>query len=216
METTSDNQTTQPIQTTQNNKPKPKLRSVPKATRVILRQHGKKCSQVVIMDGIFSRYDLIDNEHKRNHIKKLLKRALDKATNETMDIKRHKNSFSLIAKKDVKTNTKINKVKKSKASTQSGQPTQPTQSAQPIETNETNQQSSHKWQYFDNGWFDYHTEASKLVEEAYQDYIAHPGMWDVRAVKSGRWQYQVDFPNMKQTNIEHDDHTQRDIRRIAV
>ena len=36
---------------------------------------------------------------------------------------------------------------------------------------------------------------------------------DVRAVKSGDFRYQIDFKAMKQTNIEHVNHTVRDIRR---
>jgi hypothetical protein len=200
-------------------KPKPKLRSVPKATRVILRQKGEKCSQVAILDGIFSRYDLADNEDRRKHVRKLLNRALERGTNDTQDIKRHKNSFSLIVKQSARKSDKTAKSAKStksRSKTANKTPTPSTGSSTlPTETN-TIESVTHKWQYFDNGWFDYHPDASKAVEEAYQDYISNPGMWDVRAVKSGRWHYQVDFPNMKQTNIEHDDHTQRDIRRIAL
>jgi hypothetical protein len=200
-------------------KPKPKLRSVPKATRVILRQKGEKCSQVAILDGIFSRYDLADNEDRRKHVRKLLNRALERGTNDTQDIKKHKNSFSLIVKQSARKSGKPAKGTKSRSKKADPTPQTPTpprgSSTLPTETN-TTESSTHKWQYFDNGWFDYHPDASKAVEEAYQDYVSNPGMWDVRAVKSGRWHYQVDFPNMKQTNIEHDDHTQRDIRRIAL
>lgn len=71
-----------------------------------------------------------------------------------------------------------------------------------------------QWQYYDGGWRDYDDEASRIVEEAYQDYLANPNMLDVRSVQSGMWNYQVDFLNMKQTNINHFAHTVRDIRRI--
>jgi len=70
------------------------------------------------------------------------------------------------------------------------------------------------WQYFDNGWKNYAREASKIVEEVYQDYLKTPGSYDVRAVRSGQWLYQVDFINMKQTNIQHEAHTIREIRRV--
>eukprot|EP01101_Sappina_pedata_P011882 TRINITY_DN8060_c0_g1_i1.p2 TRINITY_DN8060_c0_g1~~TRINITY_DN8060_c0_g1_i1.p2 ORF type:complete len:238 (-),score=93.80 TRINITY_DN8060_c0_g1_i1:73-786(-) len=70
------------------------------------------------------------------------------------------------------------------------------------------------WQYFDNGWKSYSKEADAFVEEAYQDYLKTPGSYDVRAIKSGAWMYQVDFINMKQTNIQHEAHTVRDIRRV--
>lgn len=205
-------------------KPKPKLRSVPQATRVILRQRGEKCSQVAILDGIFSRYDLTDNDDRRKHVRKLLNRALDRGTNDLQDIKRHKNSFSLIvkqttpsARKSAPKSAKSAKITKSRSKNANQTPPTPatTNTTTSTETNPS-ESNTHKWQYFDNGWFDYNLDASKAVEEAYQDYISNPGMWDVRAVKSGRWHYQVDFPNMKQTNIEHDDHTQRDIRRITL
>jgi len=71
-----------------------------------------------------------------------------------------------------------------------------------------------QWQYSERGWKDYDIDASDLVEAAYQGYLSNPGMCDVRAVKSGQWQYQVDFVNMKQTNIQHEGHTTRNIRRV--
>jgi len=52
------------------------------------------------------------------------------------------------------------------------------------------------------------------VEEVYQNYLANRGDTDVRAVKSGTWEYQVDFLGMKQMNIVHDNHTVRNIRRV--
>jgi len=70
------------------------------------------------------------------------------------------------------------------------------------------------WQYYDNGWKPYEKAASDVIEEAYQDYLKDPGNFDVRAIKSGHWMYQVDFANMKQTNIQHEAHTVRNIRRV--
>jgi len=70
------------------------------------------------------------------------------------------------------------------------------------------------WQYFDGIWKHYSREADRVVEEAYQDYLKNPGCFDVRAIKSGQWMYQVDFVNMKQTNIQHESHKVRDIRRV--
>jgi len=72
------------------------------------------------------------------------------------------------------------------------------------------------WQYEDKGWKNYDVEASNTVEEVYQGYLANRGDTDVRAVHSGSWEYQVDFMAMKQTNIQHDNHTVRNIRRVAV
>jgi len=74
---------------------------------------------------------------------------------------------------------------------------------------------THVWQYEDHGWHLYDGPASDIVEDAYQEYISNPGMMDVRAVHSGKWNYQVDFINNTQTNIDHTSHTQRNIKRIV-
>jgi len=74
----------------------------------------------------------------------------------------------------------------------------------------------HFWQYKDGPWKNYDGEASNTVEQVYQNYLANKGDTDVRAVKSGSWEYMVDFLAMKQTNIQHDNHTVRDIRRLPV
>jgi len=69
------------------------------------------------------------------------------------------------------------------------------------------------WQYYDSGWKNYLPDASDTVEEVYQNYKSNRGDTDVRAVKSGQWEYMVDFMAMKQTNIQHENHTIRNIRR---
>jgi len=75
---------------------------------------------------------------------------------------------------------------------------------------------SHRWEYCNDqrGWSNYDTKASDVLEGVYQGYLANKGDTDVRAVKSGQWEYQVDFMAMKQTNIQHANHTVRDIRRV--
>lgn len=72
------------------------------------------------------------------------------------------------------------------------------------------------WQYTDDaGRFqNYDALASDTVEECYEEYLKNPHMMDVRAVRSGDWQYQVDFLQMKQTNILHQNHRVRTIRRV--
>lgn len=72
------------------------------------------------------------------------------------------------------------------------------------------------WQYYDNGWKNYELEASDVVEEVYQKYLQNKGDTDVRAVKSGQWEYLVDFVALKQTNIVHENHTVRKIRRVKI
>lgn len=70
------------------------------------------------------------------------------------------------------------------------------------------------WQYYHDGWRNYDPEASDVVESVYQGYLENRGDTDVRAVRSGSWEYMVDFLAFKQTNIQHENHTVRDIRRI--
>lgn len=78
-------------------------------------------------------------------------------------------------------------------------------------------ESSFKWQFHDakfaGGWGDYESKASDVVEAAYQEWLKNP-YTDVRAVHSGDWNYSIDFTNNKQVNIQHEAHTQRDIRRV--
>ncbi|EAL61526.1 hypothetical protein DDB_G0291810 [Dictyostelium discoideum AX4] len=69
------------------------------------------------------------------------------------------------------------------------------------------------WQYLHGTWNDYDNDASKVVEEAYQEWLTNP-YTDVRSVKSGAWAYQIDFKQNKQTNIQHFAHKIRDIRRV--
>lgn len=79
------------------------------------------------------------------------------------------------------------------------------------------------WQYYvddgvDNkatGWYDYDTGASRIVENIYREHQLNPQM-DVRRVQSGKFAYHVDFGTLTQTNVTHDDHKQRCIRRQAV
>jgi len=74
---------------------------------------------------------------------------------------------------------------------------------------------SHFWQYEESkSWKNYDVAASDTVEEVYQNYLSNKGDTDVRAVHSGSWEYQVDFMAMRQTNIQHQSHTSRNIRRV--
>jgi len=53
----------------------------------------------------------------------------------------------------------------------------------------------HVWQYKnDSGnWGMYDMKASDILEQVYQKYLLNRSDTDVRAVKSGSWEYQVDF-----------------------
>ena len=72
------------------------------------------------------------------------------------------------------------------------------------------------WQYLDGDYFNYDEPASDLVEAIYQNYLISPGDCDVHSVKSGCWNYEIDFRIMQQRNLGHEDHTSRQIRRIQI
>jgi hypothetical protein len=69
----------------------------------------------------------------------------------------------------------------------------------------------------DGGFHDYDQAASEEVEQTYQLYEKEKAtgrIIDVRNVKSGTWEYQIDFRQLTQTNVRHEAHTTRQIRRI--
>ena len=80
------------------------------------------------------------------------------------------------------------------------------------------------WQYYDqakstsniraDGWYDYDGDASDIVEDEWQRYVANRASCDVRSVQSGQFEYMVDFMQWKQKNIIHPSHTTRNIRRL--
>ena len=80
------------------------------------------------------------------------------------------------------------------------------------------------WQYYDaskhgaskrsDHFYDYDPAASDIVEAEWRKYVNNRAMNDVRAVKSGEWEYFVDFINWTQTNVKHAAHTKRAIRRL--
>eukprot|EP00672_Neobodo_designis_P009336 CAMPEP_0174856698 /NCGR_PEP_ID=MMETSP1114-20130205/36175_1 /TAXON_ID=312471 /ORGANISM="Neobodo designis, Strain CCAP 1951/1" /LENGTH=190 /DNA_ID=CAMNT_0016091503 /DNA_START=36 /DNA_END=608 /DNA_ORIENTATION=- len=76
---------------------------------------------------------------------------------------------------------------------------------------------SHKWQFREDGgrWGDYAPAASVEVEKMYATWLVNPHV-DVRCVKSGTWEYMVDFNLMQQQNIKHQDHKIRKVQRVAV
>jgi len=78
------------------------------------------------------------------------------------------------------------------------------------------------WQYYVDdgvdgkpvGWYDYTRDAAAIVEGVHSEWQNNPTM-DVRCVQSGTWCYKVDFNEMRQTNVGHPAHKQRQIRRNA-
>lgn len=86
---------------------------------------------------------------------------------------------------------------KTKKSTSSGRG-----KASSAETTEGGSKLVWVWQYYDNGFYNYDTAASEVVEGVYQEYLTSPFTCDVRAVKSGQWEYEIDFRVMTQRNIK--------------
>jgi poly [ADP-ribose] polymerase len=82
--------------------------------------------------------------------------------------------------------------------------------------------SGAKWQYWvddgidgkTTGWYDYDTVASARVERLYTEHTNNP-QFNERTVDSGMWTYTVNLTQMIQTNIKHENHTSRRIRRCA-
>jgi len=66
------------------------------------------------------------------------------------------------------------------------------------------------WQYYDNGWRNYDTGASAILEGVYQEYKINTTI-DVRPVHSGSFDYSVDFTALQQRNTKTQ--TVRNIRR---
>jgi len=121
--------------------------------------------------------------------------------------------------KKAPTTTKVAKVKVSKVATARGVPKTKSRASDSTSTTLDSTSSGDLvwvWQYYDGGFHNYDPEASNTVEGVYQEYLNSPYTCDVRAVQSGQWQYEIDFRIMIQTNIQHESHTKRRIRRIQI
>lgn len=73
------------------------------------------------------------------------------------------------------------------------------------------------WQYEtkNQGWQPFDAQAVTPIEAEYQKFLADPHNYDVREVRSGRFRYFINFAAMRQTNIDHDDHRERAVRRVT-
>jgi len=85
-----------------------------------------------------------------------------------------------------------------------------------VGTLERGNSSAFKWQFWDDGnkWADYDLAASKVLERAYADWMKNPHI-DVRSVKSGYFNYMVDFNMMQQQNVSDPKHRIRKIQRVT-
>jgi len=128
-----------------------------------------------------------------------------------------KRTKSASKRKGKKSQTMISQSTRSKSSTGLETPKQK-QRKQNASDTETPKKLVWAWQFLenDNCYHNYDKEANDLVESVYQEYLGNPNRVDVNAVQSGQWKYMVDFRNLTQTNIQHENHTVRKIRRVQI
>lgn len=169
-----------------------------------------------------------EKKRKRDEKEGPKKRTTKNSAKSASDVAKETKSKKEASRSTTKEKEKTKSKSKSARETSSA-PTTPTKSKSPTKRAKTSEsapstpskppglKNDHIWQYEENSeWKNYATKASDTVEEVYKDYLANRGDTDVRAVKSGQWEYMVDFMAMKQTNIQHDNHTVRNIRRVKV
>lgn len=74
----------------------------------------------------------------------------------------------------------------------------------------------HQWQYETReGWGDFDPEANKKMQSMFEAYMFDEGE-QLAQIKSGKWEYMVDFDTYRQTNIQHSNHRTRKIRQIKL
>jgi len=76
------------------------------------------------------------------------------------------------------------------------------------------------WQFDSkHGWFDFDSSASEEVDSKFLQRSKNPNFENEKVVvKSGsdEWKYLIDFNNMTQTNMDHQNHRTRNIRRVSI
>ena len=69
------------------------------------------------------------------------------------------------------------------------------------------------WEYEHDGWHPFTPSAQAAVESAYLAYKSGVSPSSTHRYESLAWTYEVDFDTMRQTNVKHKSHTQREVRR---
>lgn len=156
-------------------------------------------------------YVLAEREAKR-----FLGKSFDGDKARKVKVDSYKQYFTSPVDKKKKKEKKSAKIKRaSKKKTSSNDNATSVSNSAPNST--TQQPQKVVWLYEeDNQWKPYDTDASDSVEKDYQLYLTDTSQWDVRSIKSGLFSYQVDFTNMQQKNIVHENHKIRNIRRSVV
>jgi len=145
------------------------------------------------------------------------KKSPAKKTEKTKKTKESKRTTKAKAGKESPVSSPAKSTRATKASTTSARGTaKPKKGSTEAKASESTGELVWVWQYYDNGFHNYDPEASGVVEGVYQEYKTSPYTTDVRSVKSGQWNYLVDFREMTQQNVQHENHTKRKIRRVQI
>jgi len=155
------------------------------------------------------------NALKKQPLKKLKKTATKKVATQSNPKKRKSptSSSDSTPKKKPRSSSKKEKTKKSTLEKKKKQPKKRSD-VLPKEKSKF----SHIWQFKENNnlWGNYDLKASDQLEEVYLAYLENREGTDIRTVKSGQWEYEVDFKTLQQTNIQHPSRTVRSIRRVPI
>ncbi|EGC36827.1 hypothetical protein DICPUDRAFT_77505 [Dictyostelium purpureum] len=177
---------------------------------------------------------IIELSSEEEEVPKKKRKTNKKSTPQTPQVKKttlnsiKKEKLGKTKKQKVQKEKKVTPIKKTKKTTKTSKvkynfekyhnDTNKETNSQPLESGGLNNQNENKmflWKYeFNNKWLNYTDDASQVVEDAYQEWLTNPHI-DVRSVQSGQWAYQIDFKQMTQTNIQHIDHTSRNIKRTV-
>jgi hypothetical protein len=73
------------------------------------------------------------------------------------------------------------------------------------------------WMFYDNsGWSQYSAAHQREIESFYQAYQNNPKLYrSTLIIQTSVWQYELDVARMKQRNLQHCDHRERDIQRTV-
>jgi Glycine-rich domain-containing protein-like/WWE domain len=94
-------------------------------------------------------------------------------------------------------------------------PIVPLQTSTNVSSSSLSSRSTVIWEFQENSgkWTPYRTDQQNILESGYKKLVhATPAICKVQ-IQAGPWTYEVDVQTLKQTNMEHEDHTQRNIRR---
>lgn len=74
------------------------------------------------------------------------------------------------------------------------------------------------WEFMDDAgtWTRYSHGHNAAIERRYQAQLVDQDDCPIERIKTNFWTYEVDVNEMIQTNIDHGDHRQRQIRRVEV